>query len=84
MNQEDMTNNLKNIYVKLNESRSFQDNIYEEIMEHTRLMYEKHITSSKSYTEEKIKELMDYLEIEKVEQFEVFKLLGLTLDTLTL
>ena len=78
MNQEDMTNNLKNIYVKLNESRSFQDNIYEEIIEHTRLMYEKNITSSKSYTEEKIKELMDYLEIEKVEQFEVFKLLGLT------
>lgn len=47
-------------------------------MEHTRLMNKKNITSSNSYTEEKIKELMDYLEIEKVEQFEVFKLLGLT------
>ena len=55
MNQEEMTNNLKNIFVKLNEFRSFQDNIYEEIMEHTRLMHEKNITSSNSYTEEKIK-----------------------------
>ena len=78
MNQEEMTNNLKNINVKLNKSRSFQDNIYEEIMEHTRSMYEKNITSSNNYTEEKFKELMDYLEIEKVDQFEVFKLLGLT------
>ena len=59
MNQEEMTNNLKNIFVKLNEFRSFQDNIYEEIMEHTRLMNKKNITSSNSYTEEKFKELMD-------------------------
>ena len=78
LSQEEMTKKLKNIHVKINESKSFQENIYGEFMEQSRLMLEKSINSSISYTKEKFKELLDYLETEKIEHFEVIKLLGLT------
>ena len=83
MNQEDMTNNLKNIYVKLNESRSFQDNIYMKFMEQTKKL-EQNIKISTSFTKEKIKELMENIKIEKVEHIEVIKALGLTHSLLNL
>ena len=63
---------------KLNESKSFQDNIYRKFMEQTSLMLEQNIKISTSFTKEKINELMKYLKIEKVEYLEIIKLLGLT------
>lgn len=84
LSQEEMTKKLKNIHVKINESKSFQNNLYGEFMEQSRLMLEESIKSSISYTKEKFKELMDYLETEKVEHFEVIKLLGLTHSLLNL
>ena len=53
-------------------------------MEQTRLMLEQNIKISTSFTKEKIKELMEYIKIEKVEHLEVFKALGLTHSLLNL
>ena len=84
LTQEYMNKNFKNIHSKLNESKSFQDNIYRKFMEQTRLMLEQNIKISTSFTKEKIKELMEYIKIEKVEHLEVFKALGLTHSLLNL
>ena len=84
LTHEEMTQDFKNIHSKLNESKSFQDNIYRKFMEQTRLMLEQNIKISTSFTKEKIKELMEYIKIEKVEHLEVFKALGLTHSLLNL
>ena len=84
LTHEEMTQDFKNIHSKLNESKSFQDNIYRKFMEQTRLMLEQNLKISTSFTKEKIKELMEYIKIEKVEHLEVFKALGLTHSLLNL
>ena len=84
LTQEYMNKNFKNIHSKLNESKSFQDNIYMKFMEQTKKL-EQNIKISTSFTKEKIKELMENIKIEKVEHIEVIKaLLGLTHSLLNL
>ena len=83
LTQEYMNKNFKNIHSKLNESKSFQDNIYMKFMEQTKKL-EQNIKISTSFTKEKIKELMEYIKIEKVEHIEVIKALGLTYSLLNL
>ena len=83
LTQEDMNKNFKNIHSKLNESKSFQDNIYMKFMEQTKKL-EQNIKISTSFTKEKIKELMENIKIEKVEHIEVIKALGLTHSLLNL
>ena len=83
LTQEYMNKNFKNIHSKLNESKSFQDNIYMKFMEQTKKL-EQNIKISTSFTKEKIKELMENIKIEKVEHIEVIKALGLTHSLLNL
>ena len=83
LTQEYMNKNFKNIHSKLNESKSFQDNIYMKFMEQTKKL-EQNIKISTSFTKEKIKELMQNIKIEKVEHIEVIKALGLTHSLLNL
>ena len=84
LTQEDLNKNFKNIQSKINESKSFQDNLYTKFMEQTTLMLEQNIKISTSFTKEKIKELMENIKIEKVEHIEVIKALGLTHSLLNL
>ena len=83
LTQEYMNKNFKNIHSKLNESKSFQDNIYMKFIEQTKKL-EQNIKISTSFTKEKIKELMENIKIEKVEHIEVIKALGLTHSLLNL
>ena len=53
LTQEYMNKNFKNIHSKLNESKSFQDNIYMKFMEQTKKL-EQNIKISTSFTKEKI------------------------------
>ena len=76
--QAELTNSLQILHGKLNETKSCQDKRFDEVVEQGRLVDQK----IECCTKEKIKELMDHLEIEKIEHFEVIELLGL--DSLTL
>ena len=67
---EDRKTEMKNIFTAMDETLTFKINKIDEKIS--------------IYTKEKFKELMDYLETEKVEHFEVIKLLGLTHSLLNL
>ena len=67
---EDRKTEMKNIVTAMDETLTFKIHKIDENMS--------------IYTKEKFKELIDYLETEKVEHFEVIKLLGLTHSLLNL